>query len=111
MTKDDKDKLEKIITAEKDNLLTNIQSLEEGSKPVAPDEAIGRLTRMDAINAKSINEANLNSARVKLAKLERALSKLDDPDFGTCAICEEPIPVGRIMLMPETTVCVKCADR
>jgi len=111
MTKADKEKLEKIITAEKDNLLTNIESLEEGSKPVAPDEAIGRLTRMDAINAKSINEANLNSARVKLAKLERALSKLNDPDFGICAICEEPIPVGRIMLMPETTVCVQCADR
>jgi DnaK suppressor protein len=111
MTKGEREKLEKIITAEKDNLLTNIQSLEEGSRPVAPDEAIGRLTRMEAINAKSINEANLNAARVKLAKLERALAKLDDPDFGICAICEKPIPVGRIMLMPETTVCVQCADR
>ena len=111
MTKEDKAKLEKKIITEKDNLLTNIQSLEEGSKPVAPDDAIGRLTRMDAINAKGMNEANLNAARVKLAKLERALAKLHDPDFGTCAICEEPIPVGRIMLMPETTVCVQCADR
>ena len=111
MTKEDKEKLEKIIIAEKNNLLTNIQSLEEGSKPVAPDDAIGRLTRMDAINAKGMNEANLNSARVKLAKLKRALAKLDDPDFGICAICDEPIPVGRIMLMPETTVCVQCADK
>lgn len=111
MTKEDKEKLEKIILAEKDNLLSSILSLEKGSKPVAPDDAIGRLTRMEAINAKSINEANLNSAKVKLAKLERALTKLDDPDFGTCAICEEPIPVGRIMLMPETTVCVQCADQ
>ncbi len=111
MTKEDKEKLLKIIVAEKDNLLVNIKSLEEGSKPVAPDDAIGRLTRMDAINAKSINEANLNTAKVKLVKLERALSKLDDPDFGICAICEEPIPVGRIMLIPETTVCVQCADK
>ena len=111
MTKEDKEKLEIIIIAEKNKLLTNIQSLVEGSKPVAPDNAIGRLTRMDAINAKSINEANLNSARVKIAKLERALEKLDDPEFGTCAICEEPIPIGRIMLMPETTVCVQCADK
>jgi DnaK suppressor protein len=111
MTKEEKEKLEQIIVAEKDNLLSSIQSLEEGSKPVPPDDAIGRLTRMDAINAKSMNEANLNAARVKLAKLERALTKLDNPDFGICAICEEPIPVGRIMLLPETTVCVKCADR
>ena len=111
MTKGDKEKLERIIIAEKDKLLKSIQSLEEGSKPVAPDEANGSLTRMDAINAKNINEANLNSARVKFAKLDRALAKLDDPDFGICAICEEPIPVGRIMLMPETTVCVQCADR
>lgn len=111
MTKEDKEKLEKVILSEAENLKASIKTLAEGSRPVAPDDAIGRLTRMEAINAKSVNEANLNAARVKLAKLERALTRLNDPEFGLCAICEEPIPVGRIMLMPETTVCVQCAGK
>jgi len=111
MTKEEKEKLETVIRSETESLKENIIALTEGSRPVAPDDAIGRLTRMEAINAKSVNEANLNSARVKLAKLERALTRISDPEFGLCAICEEPIPIGRIMLMPETTVCVQCAAK
>ncbi len=88
-----------------------IPSLEATSKPVAPDNAIGRLTRMEAINSKSISEASLNSARSKLIKLEKALKKIDDPDFGVCIACDNPIPHGRIMLMPESTVCVPCAEK
>ncbi len=88
-----------------------IASLKETSKPVAPDNAIGRLTRMEAINSKSISDASLNSAQVKLAKLKVALGKLDDPDFGICVECDQPIPHGRIMLMPESVLCVPCAEK
>ena len=61
-----------------------IESFTLTSKPVAPDNAIGRLTRMEAISSQGISEASLNSAQVKLVKLEKALSKVDLPDFGIC---------------------------
>ena len=86
-----------------------IESFEETSKPVAPDNAIGRLTRMEAISSLGISEASLNSAKVKLAKLEKALEKIHLPEFGVCVRCSNSIPQGRIMLMPESTVCVNCA--
>jgi DnaK suppressor protein len=111
MTDEEKNRLKDKIIDEIAVQEKNIEALEEVTKPIPPDDAIGRLTRMEAINAKSINEASLRSARVKLTKLKRAISKLDDPDFGICTVCEEPIPIGRIMLMPETTLCVSCADR
>ncbi len=88
-----------------------IKSLQETSKPVAPDNAIGRLTRMEAIVSRGVSEASLNSAQVKLSKLETALSKIDDPEFGLCLRCGEPIPHGRIMLMPESTLCVPCVEK
>ncbi len=111
MNKEEKMQLRNKIIAETESLEESIKSLEETSKPVPPDNAIGRLTRMEAINAKSISEASLNAARTKLAKLNRAMTRLDDPEFGMCVLCEEQIPLGRIMLLPETTVCVRCADR
>ena len=40
-----------------------IESFTETSKPVAPDNAIGRLTRMEAISSKGITEASLNSSK------------------------------------------------
>lgn len=88
-----------------------IENLRETSKPVAPDNAIGRLTRMEAINSKSISDASLGSAQVKLEKLQAALGKLDDPDFDLCLGCGNPIPHGRIMLMPESVLCVSCAGK
>ena len=48
------------------------------------------MTRMDAINTKSINEANLRNAKLKLTKLERAIRQVNDPDFGYCVVCDEP---------------------
>ena len=89
----------------------DIIAFEDLVKPVSPDNAIGRLTRMEAINSKSINEAALMKAQETRLKLERSLSRIDDPDFGVCRECEELIPLARLMALPETDVCVSCAQQ
>jgi DnaK suppressor protein len=88
----------------------DIAAYELLTKPVSPDNAIGRLTRMEAINSKSINEAALGKARDTRSQLERALAKIDTPDFGLCRECDEPIPSARLMILPETDLCVRCAE-
>jgi DnaK suppressor protein len=110
MTPEQKEELKEKMTLQMEELRAEIASLEEGAKPVPPDNAIGRLTRMEAINARSISEATLASARARRARIETALARIDSPDFGLCSVCEEPIPVKRLMLMPETSRCVKCAE-
>ena len=103
----------KLATQIRENIETvkkDIVSYAELTQPVAPDVAIGRLTRMDAIGNKSINEAALREARNTLAKLERALKMIDQPGFGLCRECEEQIPVARLMIMPESDMCVGCAE-
>jgi DnaK suppressor protein len=81
------------------------------TKPISPDCAIGRISRMDAINNKSINEAALRIKKNQLKALEYAINHLDDTDFGKCIKCGREIPLGRIMLMPESKKCVTCASR
>jgi DnaK suppressor protein len=104
-------KLENKIIAQIEVQKGLIESFTVTSKPVAPDNAIGRLTRMEAISSQNISEASLNSARFKLVELEKALSKVGFPDFGICARCANPIPEGRILLMPENVLCVSCAEK
>lgn len=80
------------------------------SAPVSPDDAIGRVSRMDAINNKSVAEAALRQAQAKLARMKHMLATVDeDPNFGTCKRCGRPIPPMRIILMPESPYCVRCA--
>jgi DnaK suppressor protein len=87
----------------------DIVSYELLTKPIAPDNAIGRITRMEAINSKSINEAALNKSKNTLSKLETALAKIENPYFGLCIECEEEIPFARLTIMPEADLCVHCA--
>ena len=109
MNEQERSELKQKIIEEIETQKHLIESFEETSKPVAPDNAIGRLTRMEAISSQGISEASFNSAKVKLAKLEKALEKVHLPEFGVCVRCSNSIPQGRIMLMPESTVCVNCA--
>jgi len=108
MEKSDRLKLKSILEEKIKETVTDIKDLEEKTKPIKLDNAIGRVTRMDAIAGKGVSETALNNARLLLKKLELALSRADDPEFGVCEVCSQPIPIGRIMLVPEGTTCVGC---
>ncbi len=111
MQEQEKEKLARQIRVKIETVKEDIVSYAELTRPVAPDDAIGRLTRMDAIGNKSINEAALREAQNTLVKLERALKMIDRPGFGLCRECEKPIPLARLMIMPESDMCVECAEK
>lgn len=97
------------INSEIDKTEQLIVTYQEMTRPVAPDASIGRISRMDAINNQSVTEAALRQAEDKLGKLKYMLSKLGSDDFGICLKCKTPIPVGRLLIRPESLYCVNCA--
>lgn len=105
----DRAEIKSNIAAELKKVTEDIESLKELTQPISPENAIGRISRMDAINNKSINDASLRQSEEKKKKLETALEKIDQPDFGICIKCKQVIPIGRIMLMPHAQKCVNCA--
>lgn len=52
----------------------------------------------------------LENTRDILAKVEEALSRIDDGTYGTCDVCGEAIPVARLEALPYTKMCVNCAS-
>ncbi len=106
----DKKKIRDLIRSKISELEGKVNELEELTKPIAPDVAIGRVSRMDAINNKSVNEASLRQARAKLHGLQHALDQIDKPSFGKCTRCGSIIPVGRLLVMPESTKCTRCSS-
>jgi len=79
------------------------------AKPVSPDDAIGRLSRMDAINNKSVAEAALHKAKEKLKQLKFVETQIGTESFGLCHSCQSQIPLGRLIIRPESLYCVNCA--
>ncbi|GAB5548671.1 MAG: TraR/DksA C4-type zinc finger protein [Sandaracinaceae bacterium] len=45
-----------------------------------------------------------------LDKIETALQKIEDGEFGICEMCEEPIGRKRLDARPETTLCIRCKE-
>lgn len=106
-----KDELRQKITEQIERLQTDIEALVEETKPIAPDNAYGRVSRIDAMNSRSVSENSLRLARSKMDRLKRAFSKIDDKGFGICTSCGKPIQTKRLMFLPDSTRCVNCADR
>lgn len=111
MKQDQREKLKRYIRERIQSINGDILAFKASSAPVPPDNAIGRLTRMEAINSKSINAAALRKAIATRSLLENALRTIDSEGFGLCQDCEEPIAFDRLMAMPETALCVACAAR
>lgn len=95
---------ERIFDAE-----ATIKDLEAKTAPIAPDVAIGRLSRMDAIQEKEVNSAILAEKRNERAALAETLQRIDLPGYGHCAKCGDLISPARLEAIPETTHCIKCA--
>ncbi len=109
MKEAEKQKLLKTIQQQLRSVEEEITELEELTKPVEPDKSLGRLSRMDAINNKAINDSALREKKKMKQKLEKALERSEQESFGRCLKCGDEIPFGRLEYMPYTTRCVKCA--
>ena len=109
MKDEQREEIRRLIEAEIHKTEQAVADYEELSKPIGPENAIGRVSRMDAIHNKSVSEAALREARSKLSGLRAMLPKVGEPGFGLCARCKQPIPVKRILLVPHSAYCVHCA--
>ena len=111
MKEPEKTILKGIITSRISEVSIELQQLIELTKPIPLDAAIGRVSRMDAINNKTINESSLREKKKILTRLERILENADSKDFGVCQKCGNEIPFGRLEYMPHTTRCVHCVGK
>ncbi len=50
------------------------------------------------------------SLQEKLGQLNHAIEKIENGSYGICEMCGQPIPAERLEIVPETTLCVKCAQ-
>ena len=103
-------KIRQLINQEIDKTKKLIEMYEEETKPVAPDCAIDILSRNEAMISMNIVNTSLKQAKVKLFALEFILTNVGTHDFGKCVRCRKEIPLGRILVRPESLLCIKCSQ-
>ena len=96
-----------LLLSQKD-MLQLLQDTHDEAKPVSLDEPIGRLARMDALQQQSMALANRQTALRRLERIESALRRHAQDEYGFCQSCEEPIGYARLKAQPEAPFCVDC---
>ena len=76
---------------------------------IAPDSAIGRLSRQDAMQQQEMAKAAVRRRQARVVALHEALRRMDDGTFGMCAKCQEDIEYSRLEVAPELRLCAKCS--
>ena len=78
--------------------------------PVELDQqAIGRLSRMDAMHQQSMDTAKEARRIERIRLIKVALKRLEEGNYGYCLNCDEPISNGRLKLDPTFSLCIECA--
>lgn len=84
----------------------------DSSQVVELDQArVGRLSRMDALQAQAMSQASDRRRESMLRGITAALARIDSETFGNCLACEEPIQQKRLEFDPTCTLCIDCATR
>jgi DnaK suppressor protein len=71
---------------------------------------VGRLSRMDALQAQAMSLETGRRRRQKLLQIAAALKRIDDDDFGYCEDCGEEIASARLDADPTAELCIQCAS-
>ena len=110
ITPDEKKELKGLLEVLVAEIQTGIAKAKNGSAPVELDQsAVGRVSRIDAIQQQKMVSAGLARLERRLAQVKSALLRIDADGFGECSQCEEPISIERLRVSPEALLCVNCA--
>ena len=84
---------------------------EQGQATVELDQqAVGRLSRMDALQNQAMAKAGLVRRQQERTRLYAALDRMPIDEFGYCEDCGESIVEGRLWLDPSAVRCIECAN-
>ena len=98
------------LTALKAELVALSESADDDRKPVELDQqSVGRLSRMDSLQVQAMAKAADARRAQEIRRIDAALQRLEEGDYGWCVECGESIEVKRLEIDPAAPRCSGCA--
>lgn len=105
-------RFQKLLEERREELETLSEDAAEKRKPVELDQqSVGRLSRQDALQQQAMANAQEARRRLEARKIDAALQRIDEGEFGWCEACGDEIAVKRLEIDPTALLCVACASR
>ena len=108
----DSSHFKKTLLALRSALVSVEKAGQEAAETVELDQTrVGRLSRMDALQNQAISVEVQRRREIQLQKIDKALNRLENGEFGYCTTCGEEISPGRLEFDPTATLCIECATK
>ena len=99
------------LLALKKTLIRAQETGDQAEQTVELDQSrVGRLSRMDAMQAQAMSKETGRLRRQKLLQIEAALKRIENDEYGYCGECGEEIAAGRLDADPTAVLCIQCAS-
>ena len=111
MRKTDQNKFIKLLNAQRDELLTNARRAVSGDVHLDPDDF------PDEIDSASSESGLAFIGRLRerelqlIQKIDAALEKIEEGEYGTCRVCGEDIGMNRLKARPVADMCIDCKSQ
>ena len=94
-------------------LKTEIEAQSESSRSARnvvklDQQSVGRLSRMDAMQAQAMAQAQERNRMATLARIDQAFKLIEQGEYGYCLSCGDEIAPKRLEIDPTATHCVAC---
>ncbi len=120
MTKEQKDKIKKLLLEKREEVVGQIEQMKkDGALGKSQKEASGDLSGysihmadMATDNYDREMQYGYASAEQKiLYEIDAALQRMKEKSFGKCQTCEADISINRLLAMPYAKFCLKCQEQ
>ncbi|MEX0646065.1 MAG: TraR/DksA C4-type zinc finger protein [Parvularculaceae bacterium] len=99
-----------LLKTRREELVAHSAVSADARKVVELDQqSVGRVSRQDAMQQQAMANAQEARRAREVRRIDAALRRLSNGEFGSCANCGEQIEPQRLQIDPATLTCADCA--
>jgi len=100
----------KILMDERSLLITNANDTIKNEIELSKDDMSDEADLASALIDQGLSLRLRGRERMLIEKIDGALERIENGEFGICISCEDDINLNRLRARPVTTMCIACKE-
>lgn len=110
MQKSELEYFRSILLARKERIEKNLSGVQEEINELRTQELGDEADLAAASSDTMIESAIISQQQKELGEINRALTKIENGEYGICEMCEDPIGFQRLKVKPHAIYCIDCRE-
>ncbi len=110
MQKSELEYFKSILLVRKEQIQKNLFGVKEEIVELQHQELNDEGDHAAASSDSLVENAIISQQQKELEEIDRALTKIENGEYGICEMCEDPIGFQRLKVKPHAVYCIDCRE-